>query len=80
MTVKTIFLKQIQVKEALKRVHSLGILDYSVSWGVDMDEQLNAITFRISSTTGMNAKTKEEEIIKTIESFLKAIDKQKENQ
>ena len=77
MVIKTFYVKHIDVKEVLKRVHALGIMDYTVTWGYDMDEKLNALTFQITSTVGSGSKEKETEVIKAIESFIKSIDIEK---
>ncbi len=75
--VKTFYIQHLSAKEVLKRVHTLGIFDYNVNWGVDLDEKLNALTFRISYTAGAGSKEKEAEALETIESFIKAIDLEK---
>jgi len=74
MVIKTFFIKHHDARDILRRIHGLGILDYNVNWGVDLDEKLNAITFRISCTSGAGAREKENEIVEAIESFIKSID------
>ena len=72
--VKTFYIKNLKVKDILRRIHALGILNYNISWGVDMDEKLNAITFRVSYTAGSGSEDKEAETLKTIEKFIESID------
>jgi hypothetical protein len=75
--VKTFYVQRLKASEVLKRIHALGIFDHNLNWGVDLDEKLNAITFRISYTAGAAASEKEAEAMGTIESFINAIDMSK---
>jgi len=74
MVIKTFQLKNQKVKDVLRRIHALGIFDYDINWGVDMDEENNSITFRFVCTSGANAEEREKEIAKTIANFIKSID------
>ena len=72
--VKTFYLKNIKAEDALERVHALGVLDYNINWGVDIDQKLNALTFRVKYEAGGGAEQKESQVIKDIEDFLKGVD------
>lgn len=75
--VKTFYLKHIKAEEALERVHALGVLDYNINWGVDVDKKLNAISFRVKYEAGGNAPEMEARALQEIEDFLKGIDLEK---
>jgi hypothetical protein len=75
--VKTFYITSLDAKEVLRRIHALGILDYNMSWGVDLDEKLNALTFRVSYTAGSEGDERETGTLKEIEKFIKSIDIEK---
>ena len=72
--VKTFYIKHLNAKEVLQRVHKLGVLDYSINWGVDVDERLNALTFHLTYTGGGGSEEKEVEVMKELEAFIKSVD------
>ncbi|HFE53327.1 MAG TPA: hypothetical protein ENK07_07775 [Bacteroidetes bacterium] len=72
--VKTFFLKHRDAKDIVRRIHTLGILDYRFNWGVDLDEKLNALTIHVAYTGGDEPEEKEAKVMKEIEAFIKAID------
>jgi hypothetical protein len=72
--VRTFYIKHLDAKDVLRRIHRLGVLDYRFNWGVDLDEKLNALTFHVSYTGGDNPEEKETKALRDIEAFIKAID------
>jgi hypothetical protein len=75
--VKTFYLTHIDPEEALERIHGLGVLDFNINWGVDIDKKLNALSFRVKFEAGGNAEEKEAQALTDIEEFLKGIDLEK---
>ncbi len=62
--IKTFYLKFVPAKEMERRIKDLGVLAYSCF--IDVDERLNALT----------VNTPHESILKQIEEFIAAVDKE----
>ena len=75
--VKTFVIKHLNASEMLRRIHALGLFDSNINWGVDLDEKLNALTFRITYTAGGGAKDRETEVMGELEEYIQAVDKEK---
>ena len=72
--VKTFTIKHINVREMLRRIHALGLFESNINWGVDIDEKLNALTFRVTYTAGGGAEEKEAKVMRELEEYIKAVD------
>lgn len=72
--VKTFFIKHLNARDMLRRIHALGLFDSNINWGVDLDEKLNALTFRITYTAGGGAKEKEAKVMGDLAEYIQAVD------
>ena len=72
--VKTFIIRHSDAREMLERIHALGFFEPSITWNADIDERLNALTFRINYTAGGGAEEKERMAIKALEDYIKTID------
>jgi len=75
--VKTFFIKHLDAKDMLRRIHALGLFDSNINWGVDLDEKLNALTFRITYTAGGGAKEQEAKVMGELVDYIQAVDVEK---
>jgi hypothetical protein len=75
--VKTFFIKHLNAKDMLRRIHTLGLFDYNINWGVDLDDELNSLTFRITYTAGGGAEEHEAKVMADLTEYIQAVDKEK---
>jgi len=73
--VKTFYIKHLNARDVLRRIHLLGIFDSNLNWGVDLDEKLNALTFRVTFTAGGGAEEREAKVLREVAEFIKDVDK-----
>ncbi len=74
VVVKTFKLKNITPQQALKQVMTSGIIGYLFSWGNNIDQKKNTITFTIRHGGGDGFGEEEKKVARNLEEFIKSID------